>query len=98
MWSGYPLPLPAGTLEFVSSQVGWWLGSAGSEAAGSELYQTRDGGLTWAFVRKVNWKAQLDFVSDQAGWAVVQPGTAYALVTTLNAGQRWAEIKPVLTP
>jgi len=97
-WAGRPLPLPYGTLAFANANIGWWLGAPGTDGTGNELFQTKDGGATWASLRKMNWGAQLDFLSELNGFGVAQAGSAYALVKTTTGGQKWAEIKPVITP
>jgi photosystem II stability/assembly factor-like uncharacterized protein len=97
-WAARPLPTPYGNLYFFNSTTGWWEGFAASDSPSGVLYQTTDGGATWVEGKKLNWSGQFSFVSPQAGWGVAQAGSAYALVQTTTAGQKWAEIKPVITP
>ncbi len=97
-WAARALPTPYGNLYFFNSGTGWWEGFAASDSASGVLYQTTDGGSTWVEGKKLNWSGQFSFVSTQTGWGVAQAGSAYALVKTATAGQKWAEIKPVITP
>ena len=85
-----------GNVDFASSQVGWRLSEGNTGAY--DLEQTRDGGQTWTRTKTVLWHGQLDFVSDQAGWAIAHLGGSTALLKTTDGGQTWAEIKPVVAP
>jgi photosystem II stability/assembly factor-like uncharacterized protein len=81
---------PGDSLLFINSEVGW--------ALGRDIYQTTDGGQTWNKVSSVNWDGQFDFVSEQLGWAVARADGQIALVKTENAGRRWQELKPAISP
>ena len=85
---------PAGTLAFVTGDMGW--------ALGRDLFQTTDGGQTWTKVKTVHWDGQFSFASDLLGWAVARDttdtGTLIALVQTSDGGQTWSEIHPVIAP
>jgi photosystem II stability/assembly factor-like uncharacterized protein len=55
--------------------------------------------LNWVTLKTVAWEGvQLDFVSEQEGWAVVSTGSESALVHTMDGGETWEEIKPVIVP
>jgi photosystem II stability/assembly factor-like uncharacterized protein len=81
---------PGDSLLFINSEVGWGLGR--------DIYQTTDGGQTWNKVSSVNWDGQFDFVSEQLGWAVARADGQIALVKTENAGRKWQELKPEVSP
>jgi photosystem II stability/assembly factor-like uncharacterized protein len=107
--AGYSSSLPygnSGAFDFISSTVGWWLGWDGTTNNASQLYQTSDGGGTWTLLKRTGWSgAQLDFIDEQTGWAVVQScndadcaTTVAALVKTEDGGKTWKEIKPQIAP
>ncbi|MEJ2301832.1 MAG: hypothetical protein P8Y14_09930, partial [Anaerolineales bacterium] len=81
---------PGDSLLFINSEVGWGLGR--------DIYQTTDGGQTWNKVASVNWDGQFHFVTEQLGWAVARADGQIALVKTENAGRRWQELKPEVSP
>lgn len=63
---------------------------------GREIYFTEDGGLTWEFVKTVNWNGQFSFVTRDVGWAVARNGDEIAFLTTSDGGETWQEIMPVI--
>jgi len=84
---------PAGSEYFFNATHGWRLLAPG------QLQQTTDSGLNWVTLKTVAWEGvQLDFVSEQEGWAVVSTGSENALVHTTDGGETWEEIKPVIVP
>jgi photosystem II stability/assembly factor-like uncharacterized protein len=74
----------------LNSRVGW--------ALSRDIYQTKDGGLTWEKIKTVNWDGQFDFVNEQTGFAVARSESRIALVRTFNAGRSWESLKTVLMP
>jgi photosystem II stability/assembly factor-like uncharacterized protein len=89
-WSG------VSSLDWLTSELGLRL-TAGN-ADDFVLEKTTDGGLTWVKVKTVTWSGQLDFVSEQVGWAIARQGDAVALVFTIDGGKTWAELHPVVSP
>jgi photosystem II stability/assembly factor-like uncharacterized protein len=85
-----------GKVFFINPQVGWRLNKNG--AGGFDLEQTRDGGQSWTKIKSVLWNGQLDFVSQDVGWAIARLEDATALLKTTDGGKTWAEIKPVVGP
>ncbi len=83
-WSG--IPYPGDALYFFSADTGW--------APSFILRQTTDGGQSWTALTDITWTPQLDFVSEQIGWAVATAGNKVALVYTDNGGLRWSIIIP----
>jgi photosystem II stability/assembly factor-like uncharacterized protein len=81
---------PGGKLYFLNQQTGW--------ALGREIYQTTDGGVTWAWMSNVNWDAQFSFINESEGWAVAQSVEEVALVRTADGGRTWALIMPETGP
>jgi hypothetical protein len=81
---------PGGTLLMLDANTGW--------ALGHTIYQTTDGGATWAKLNSVNWDAQFSFVSSQVGWAVASADDRIALVKTFNGGKGWALLQPEVAP
>jgi len=83
-------------MEWLDASTGWRLSDNG--AGSYNLEQTRDGGQSWKKVKTVLWNGQLDFVSEQTGWAIAHLGEAVALLKITDGGQTWAEIKTVVGP
>jgi photosystem II stability/assembly factor-like uncharacterized protein len=63
-------------------------------ALSRDIFRTDDQGLTWAFVKTVNWDGEFSFINGQSGWAVARSGDAVALVRTFDGGLTWQEISP----
>ena len=93
-WQTYPLPSDYSIgegLYFLSPQSGL--------ALGRMVYKTSDGGKTWNFIQQVNWDGQFSFVSMELGWAhVFNDQGETALVKTINGGETWAMLYPVVGP
>ncbi len=87
-WTGAAYPGIA--LYFFSANTGW--------ALASKIQLTTDGGVTWKPVSDITWTPQMDFVSEQIGWAVARSINAIALVKTDNGGARWTELTPSVGP
>jgi len=62
------------------------------------IYRTDDGGKTWSTGKQVNWDGQFSFVDLNTGWAVATNAGQTALVSTVDGGNTWQEIKPVIIP
>ncbi len=87
-WAGSAYP--GASLYFFSADTGW--------ALSNKIQQTTDGGKTWKPIADVTWSAQMDFVSEQIGWAVASTTNQVALVRTDNAGARWSVLIPSVGP
>jgi photosystem II stability/assembly factor-like uncharacterized protein len=87
-WSSSPYPGEAAY--FVSADTGW--------AISKKIQLTTDGGKTWKAISDVTWSAQLDFISDQIGWAIATADNQVALVKTDNGGARWQILVPTVGP
>jgi photosystem II stability/assembly factor-like uncharacterized protein len=74
------------SLQFLTSDIGWWLGK--------KLYKTNDSGQTWIYVKTVNWEGQFTFVDEDRGWAVARSDDEIALVSTIDGGKTWDVIEP----
>lgn len=81
---------PGKALYFYSASTGW--------ALADKIHRTEDGGLTWKAVSNVSWSPQVDFVSEQIGWAVARNLEQIALVKTVDGGAKWAMLMPVVGP
>ncbi|HET7010629.1 MAG TPA: hypothetical protein VFI11_07630 [Anaerolineales bacterium] len=100
-------PMPAGveaTIDFSRPDLGW-LHVADWENDLGRLYQTSDGGRTWALIKRTGWlDVVLSFVDAQSGWAVACTGpcrsgdSSVALVRTTDGGRTWETIEPQLVP
>jgi photosystem II stability/assembly factor-like uncharacterized protein len=92
--------LPASEVTFTNANAGWALTATdpNNPTAPHDLYQTGDSGQTWTKIKSVNWGGQIDFVTDQEGWAVAKAGDAIALVHTTDGGKTWKEIGPQVAP
>jgi photosystem II stability/assembly factor-like uncharacterized protein len=93
-WQTYPLPADYALgkeLYFFSPQNGL--------ALGRKIYKTSDGGQTWKFIQQVSWDGQFSFVSTDLGWAYVfNDQGEIALVKTVNGGETWTMLHPVIGP
>jgi photosystem II stability/assembly factor-like uncharacterized protein len=87
-WTGASYPGEA--LYFFSADNGW--------ALSNKIQLTTDGGKTWKPISDVTWSAQMDFISEQIGWAVARSDNAIALVKTDNSGAHWTELTPAVGP
>jgi photosystem II stability/assembly factor-like uncharacterized protein len=82
-----PVPVNTPVSSFPSARVGWMTN-------GATLYATRDAGHHWIIeppsgaFRDV---AELDFVSETLGWAVVS--SAPFLLKTVDGGRTWAPVR-----
>ena len=86
--------LASGNEFFLNAQAGWRLYPAVEGSLG-ELQQTADGGRTWQALKDVAWQAaQLDFVSEQIGWAIVTSGDATSFLHTVDGGRSWSALRP----
>ncbi len=85
-WQYAQLPTKVDSLLFLSDQLGW--------AFGREIYETTDGGLSWASIKSINWDGQFSFVDSLQGWAVARDSDELALVKTMDGGLTWLLIDP----
>jgi photosystem II stability/assembly factor-like uncharacterized protein len=81
---------PGEALYFFSADTGW--------ALAAKIQLTTDGGKTWTPISDVTWTAQMDFISEQIGWAVATADNQVALVYSNDGGRRWSVIKPSVGP
>lgn len=124
---GSAKPLKAfGAIDFVDANNGWiWVfqshGSSTADPVKGTLYRTTDGGKTWGAIspdptlqeyldNRQNIE-QLDFVTDQTGWALLRGPEVLlkappdhpnprptALLKTTDGGQTWSAIYPERRP
>ncbi len=87
-WKHTLLPSPVESLVFLNEQEGW--------AFGREHYKTTDGGLSWVQIKTVHWDGQFSFVDTLNGWAVARNADEIALVKTVDGGQTWQVIEPLM--
>jgi photosystem II stability/assembly factor-like uncharacterized protein len=81
---------PGLRIYFFSEEVGW--------ALSKKIQLTTNGGKTWKPISDVTWTPQMDFVSEQVGWAVATAGEEVALVKTDNGGAKWTLLIPTVGP
>ncbi len=91
---------PSITMSWVDPTHGWkigWLGTCLNDAHGAVIYQTADGGATWA--RKVLSTAagdlgiQVQFVDENNGWATVANlSGSGSFMRTTDGGNTWSAI------
>ncbi len=82
-----PLPGAFSIVDFADSQHGW-------ATDGSILYRTSDGGQHWTQLstsESLKNVSQLDFVSDQIGWAISST-TSNSVLKTVDGGYTWRVI------
>jgi photosystem II stability/assembly factor-like uncharacterized protein len=84
-----------GSEDFISATTGWRLESSVLEQV-TRILQTSDSGATWEVISSVPWFGNLDFVSDQVGWAVARQEEARALLMTIDGGKTWVEVKAMV--
>ena len=86
--------IAGGDVMFINPLVGWRTSFEIGTGA-YDLDKTRDGGQTWQPVKTaVQWNGDLDFVSEQVGWAIATYNNVSTLVHTTDGGKTWQEIKP----
>jgi photosystem II stability/assembly factor-like uncharacterized protein len=83
-WSS--MPNPGNSIQFFTPTVGF--------SFGEDLYKTENGGQTWEFVSSLDWAAQISFVDQLHGWAVVEIEEDYSLFHTSDGGYTWDQIDP----
>lgn len=83
-WSG--ASYPGASIYFFSKDTGW--------ALATKIQLTTDGGKTWKPISDVTWSPQMDFISEQIGWAVARSPSAIALVKSVDGGATWSEVLP----
>jgi photosystem II stability/assembly factor-like uncharacterized protein len=88
-WQPLPLPDTPGSLFFLPSGTGWFVGQG-------HIYQTVDRGKTWNSIFKMVWLGTADFIDPQTGWIIAVNGEESALVYTTNGGSKFLMIKPVI--
>jgi len=82
-----PLPGAFSIVDFADSQHGW-------ATDGSILYRNSDGGQHWTQLstsESLKNVSQLDFVSDQIGWAISST-TSNSVLKTVDGGYTWRVI------
>ena len=87
-----PLPGAFSIVDFVDSQHGW-------ATDGSILYRTSDGGQHWTQLttsESLKNVSQLDFVSEQIGWAISST-TPNSLLKTVDGGYTWTVISSMVS-
>lgn len=81
---------PGNALYFFSADTGW--------ALANKIQLTSDGGKTWTPISDVTWTPQMNFISEEIGWAVATVGQEVALVKTDNGGAKWTILIPTIGP
>jgi photosystem II stability/assembly factor-like uncharacterized protein len=87
-----PLPGAFSIVDFVDSQHGW-------ATDGSILYRTSDGGQHWTQLptsESLKNVSQLDFVSEQIGWAISST-TPNSVLKTVDGGYTWKVISSIVS-
>ena len=87
-WEFNKLPTPVHQLFFIDEKNGW--------AFGRDLYRTMNGGSNWELYKSVNWDGTFSFISSEIGWAVARNEAEIALVNSINRGQTWQIIEPIV--
>ncbi|MEP7135005.1 MAG: hypothetical protein ABI904_08735 [Chloroflexota bacterium] len=93
-WTSTHLPDPV----LASNATLFFFNATDALLLGRDIYRSTNGGLSWNYVKSVNWDGQFTFVDPQTGWAIARAGDETALVKTSNGGALWLEIKPVIAP
>jgi len=76
---------------FLDAFHGWRLTGSGT------LEHTIDGGSNWVQLKNVDWgNAQFDFVNETLGWAVVSNEIESALIRSIDGGETWQQLEPIV--
>lgn len=91
-WKTYVLPVSSEEmdtrLKFFDPDYGLLLGRT--------IWRTEDAGKTWQEINSVAWDGQFSFVDRNHGWAIARSEDVTALVFTVNGGEIWEVIHPVI--
>jgi hypothetical protein len=87
-WQIGELPGQISQLLFLDQEVGY--------AIGRQIYRTLDRGESWEFVKEVNWDGQFSFISAEEAWAIAEDEGEISLVHTVDGGESFEIIVPVL--
>jgi hypothetical protein len=89
-WQMFALPKKVNgaktSLIFFDNRIGLLLGR--------NMFETKDGGETWDFIKTVNWDGQFSFVDELNGWAIARNEGEIALVHTEDGGRTWSQLEP----
>lgn len=88
VWQIKQLPSSVNQLVFHDGQIG--------HALGSDHYITRDGGASWNLVKSVSWTGDFSFISPLEIWAVARDGDEIALVHSVDGGDTYQLIQPII--
>lgn len=88
-WEIELLPSRADQLFFIDTQIGF--------AMGTDHYKTVNGGADWIKFKTVAWDGQFSYINSNEGWVVAQRDEQIALLHTINSGQTYQEIKPIIS-
>jgi photosystem II stability/assembly factor-like uncharacterized protein len=89
-WTPRTIPSPQGLFHFLNSDLGWYVAD--------KVYQTTNGGSQWLPGATVTWSGMPDFVDSATGWLVASKDGVFALVNSIDAGDTWSIITPVVAP
>ena len=96
---------PGGELQSLNPSTAWAIGTASGyypelrlPGEPIDIYQSLDGGLTWAPLGPVSWSGQFNFVTESLGWAVARSDEESALVRTTDGGRNWTILEPRIGP
>jgi photosystem II stability/assembly factor-like uncharacterized protein len=93
-WKTYPLPA-----DYTLGEGLYFFTPQNGLALGRKIYKTTDGGQTWKFIQQVSWDGQFSFVSMELGWThVFNDQGETALVKTVNGGETWTMLHPLVGP
>lgn len=109
-WNSNPTPFGDGNIQFLDGQNGWAIGNfnCGAGSCGLDIYNTTDGGQSWALVSSASPqnndrsgslpfagdKNGMTFLDMQHGWVGgSEPKDGYVwLFATQDGGQTWSQV------
>lgn len=114
-WTPQSSPAKMGTVYFLNKDIGWYLGKDDpNPSALTQLYQTADGGKTWAQIAvdcPLPLGSEIQFVDEQTGFAFSSPWGSYyyasldsrlgsipSIFSTNDGGRSWVKVEPQLAP
>jgi photosystem II stability/assembly factor-like uncharacterized protein len=89
-WQSAALPVPNGSLDFITPAEGWMLGSQNSDfQAPKELFYTTDGGQSWTSLAQGLMGNQVYFTDPLNGWIASGGYADSPLLRTTDGGVTW---------
>lgn len=96
-WDTFELPMASASMEDYYTRMIFFDADQGL-LLGREMWRTADGGKTWQHINTVTWDGQFSFVDRSHGWAIARADDVAVLVYTINGGEDWQVLSPMVAP